>query len=112
MPRVDVKKVQPLNDNVFIERLGAWPGMERDSGLIVVEDKPRMEVGRVKSVGPGYSYYGFDQSPERSPMDVSEGDLVMFDRYAGADIDDDHVMLHHGEILGVYTGKLPEREQG
>jgi co-chaperonin GroES (HSP10) len=104
VPRVEDLKVTATHDNVVIERLGPW---QRSSMLEVVEDKPPLEIGRVQSVGPGFAYFGFDQELFRSPMDVAEGDLVIFGRYAGADMGEKRVVLKHGEILGVYTGEWP-----
>ena len=94
-------KFTPLNDNVVIERLGA---VKRTSVLEIVEKAPPLELGRVVAVGPGFSYFGFDQTLFRSPMEVEEGNLVMFGRYAGSDLGQDMVIVKHGEIIGI----LPE----
>ncbi len=109
LPVENARDLKPTDDNVVIEKIGTWPDLGRESELIIVSEKAPIEVGEVLAVGPGRFYFGFDQTPFRSPMDVEVGNVVMFGRYAGARLDDDHVILKHGEIIGIYDGELPNR---
>lgn len=88
-----------LNDRVLIKRLPEatiTPG-----GIIIPEqyqEKPMS--GTVVSVGQGKLLANGD----RVPLDVKEGDEVLFSKYTGLDIkikDDDFLIVTEGDILGV-----------
>jgi chaperonin GroES len=92
-------KLVPLGDKVVVKRLEAE---ERTAGGIVLPDaareKPRQ--GRVLSVGDGRLL----PDGSRAQHQVSEGDRVLFDRYAGSEIvinDEELLVLSEAEILAV-----------
>jgi chaperonin GroES len=93
--------MRPTEDRVYVKRQGRYPP-EEESDLIVVEDKPAVEVGLVEAVGPGRLEKG-----ERIPMEVKVGDRVLFDRYAGTDVevglDSSHTLLVQSEVLAVIS---------
>jgi chaperonin GroES len=93
-------KVVPLGDKVAIKPLEAD---ETTAGGIVLPDsaRERPQQGRVLSVGDGRLL------PDGSRVDhqVSEGDRVLFSRYAGAEVlvDDEEVLImNEDEILAVF----------
>jgi co-chaperonin GroES (HSP10) len=77
-----------VGEQLVVRRDGSF--METVGDLIVVEDRPQIEVGLVLAIGP------------RCPLDVQVGDRVIYDRYAGEDIYDhetDWVVLKPHEAL-------------
>jgi len=93
-------KVVPLGDKVAIKRLESD---ETTAGGIVLPDsaRERPQQGRVLSVGDGRLL----PDGTRVAHQVSEGDRVLFARYAGAEVlvDDEEVLImREDEILAVY----------
>ena len=96
--------MQPTEDRVYVTRLHGWTE-EQESVLVVIEDQPKLEVGLVEAVGPGRWQRVKKSTPFRVPMEVKVGDRVLFDRYAGTDVeaglDTKHTILEQREILAV-----------
>jgi len=99
------KDVRPLGDSIYVRRDGSWNELQQNSGLIVVEDRPDLEVGTVLAVGPGKWVTKKGREPVRVPMEVKEGDKVLFNRYAGVDyeigLDTQHTVMKQEEVLVV-----------
>ena len=92
-------KVVPLDDKVVIKRLDAEAVT---TGGIVLPDAAREKSrqGRVLSVGDGRLL----SSGTRVPHQVSEGDRVLFPRWAGAEVvinGQQLLILSEEEILAV-----------
>lgn len=105
-----MKTVWPTEDRIYVLRRGSWDEYQDHGGLAVVEDKPMLEVGEVLAVGPGQAQY--TPKPRQRilvPMEVKQGDLVLFNRYAGTDVeaglDEKHVFLEPREVLAVIVEK-------
>ena len=82
--------IQPLGKYLFVKRLAAIK--KTDGGLFVpdtAQEKP--QYGKVLAIG--------------SESDVKEGDIVVFGKYAGADVDvldkEPLVMLEKDEVVGL-----------
>ena len=77
-------KIQPIGDKVVIERLEAE---EMTKGGIVLPDaaKEKPKQGKIVAVGPGRL---LDDGGFKEP-DVKEGELVIFQSYAGTEVDID-----------------------
>ncbi len=93
-------KVVPLGDKVAIKRLESD---ETTAGGIVLPDsaRERPQQGRVLSVGDGRLL----PDGTRVAHQVSEGDRVLFARYAGAEVlvDDEEVLImSEDELLAVF----------
>lgn len=73
--------LKPLGNRVVVE-----PIEEEEvtaSGIVLPETaKEKPQKGTVLSVGPGDR----DEDGKRIPMDVKEGDTVLFAKYAGTEI--------------------------
>ena len=74
-------KLKPLGDRLIVEPI------EREevtaSGIVLPETaKEKPQEGKVLAVGPGQR----DEEGKRIPMDVKEGDRVLFARYAGTEV--------------------------
>lgn len=81
---MDIEKVHPKEDLLLVERQGPYyVEQANDVGIIVPvvgeEDKQSLEVGVIRRVGPGL----LERGGSRRPLDVSVGDRILFDRYAG-----------------------------
>jgi chaperonin GroES len=94
-------KLVPLGDKVVVKRLEAE---ERTAGGILLPDaaKEKPRQGRVLSVGDGRLL----PDGSRAGHQVSEGDRVVFDRYAGSEIvinGEEVLVLSEAEILAVVS---------
>jgi len=91
--------IQPLEDRVLIQRVESEEKTE--GGIIVPEtaqEKP--QEGIVRAAGPGTR----NDAGERMPMEVSEGDKVLFGKYSGTEITvegEEHMILRESELLAV-----------
>jgi len=92
-------KVRPLHDRVIVRRLDEE---EKSAGGIIIPDsaKEKPIQGRVIAVGKGKSL----ENGDVRPLDVKEGDTVIFSTYAGTEIKLDgeaFLMMREDDILGV-----------
>ncbi len=92
-------KVVPLDDKVVIKRLDSE---EMTAGGVLLPDAAREKPhqGRVLSVGDGRLL----SSGSRIPHQVSEGDRVLFQRWAGTEVEingQDLLILSEDEILAI-----------
>ena len=93
-------KVVPLGDKVAVKPLESD---ETTAGGIVLPDsaRERPQQGRVLSVGDGRLL----ADGTRVAHQVSEGDRILFPRYAGAEVlvDDEEVLImNEDEILAIF----------
>jgi chaperonin GroES len=96
-------KVRPLRDRVLIERLEE--AEQKSIGGIIIPDtaKEKPQQGRVIAVGKGR----VNDKGEVFPLDVKDGDTVLFGKYAGTEIKIDgreYLIIREDEILGVTEG--------
>jgi chaperonin GroES len=90
-------KLQPMGDRVIIKPM---PKEEVTRGGIVLPDtaKEKPQEGKVLAAGPGR----VAEDGKRIAMEVKEGDIVIFAKYAGTEIkldDEDLVILRESDIL-------------
>jgi chaperonin GroES len=92
-------KVVPLDDKVVIKRLDA-EAMTAGGILLPDAAREKPQQGRVLSVGDGRLL----ASGSRVPHQVSEGDRVLFQRWAGAEVEingQELLILSEDEILAI-----------
>jgi chaperonin GroES len=92
-------KIVPLGDKVVVKRLDAE---ERTAGGIVLPDaaKEKPQQGKVLSVGEGRLL----ESGKHIPLDVHEGDRVVFTAWAGTPVKvdgDELLIMNESEILAI-----------
>ncbi len=93
-------KFKPLADRVLVEVLEAE---ERTKGGIVLPDtaKERPQQGKVIAVGKGKLL----DNGEVKPLEVKEGDIVVFSKYAGTEVrtkdGDEYLILREDDILAI-----------
>lgn len=90
--------VRPLQDRILVRRVEE---KQVTKGGIIIPDsaKERPLEGNVVAVGTGKRDDG-----KIIPLDVKQGDRVLFTKYAGSEIKVDgvdHVILREEEILGI-----------
>ncbi|WP_043536268.1 co-chaperone GroES [Actinomyces polynesiensis] len=91
--------IKPLEDRIVIRQVEA----ERTtaSGLVIPDTaKEKPQEGEVIAVGPGR----IDDNGNRVPMDVSEGDTVIYSRYGGTEVKysgEEYVILSARDVLAV-----------
>ena len=74
-------KMRPLRDRILVERVEE---QEQRVGGIIIPDtaKEKPQQGRVVAVGKGR----VNDKGEVFPLDVKDGDTVLFGKYAGTEI--------------------------
>jgi len=93
-------KLKPLGDRLIVE-----PIEKEDvtaSGIVLPETaKEKPQEGEVLAAGPGRR----DEEGKRIPMDVKEGDRVLFAKYAGTEVklenDRKVLVLRESDILAI-----------
>jgi len=93
-------KIKPLGDKILVEILQAE---EKTKGGIILPDTAKEEKseGTVISVGPGKTL----DSGNLQPLEVKQGDKVIFGKYSGDEIVVDgkkHKILKENEVLAVF----------
>ncbi len=91
--------IKPLGDRIIVQRTAEE---ERTKGGIIIPDtaKEKPQEGKIIAVGPGK----FTEDGKRMPMDVKEGDRILFGKYAGTEIkvdDKEYFVMHQDDVLGV-----------
>lgn len=92
-------KIRPLGDRILVQRLEAE---EKTKGGIVLPDtaKEKPKEGKVVSVGKGR----ITDEGKTIPLNVKEGDRILFSSYAGSDIKiegEEYLILREEDILGI-----------
>jgi chaperonin GroES len=94
--------LQPLGDRLIVEILEEE---ETTTSGIVLPDtaKEKPQRGKVLAVGPG----GRNDSGELVPMEVAEGDEIIFSKYGGTEVklgSDDVLILRESDVLAKVIG--------
>ena len=95
-------KMRPLRDRILVERIEE---QEQRVGGIIIPDtaKEKPQQGRVVAVGRGR----VNDKGDVFPLDVKEGDTVLFGKYAGSEVKIDgteYLIIREEEVLGVLEG--------
>ena len=101
-------KFRPLHDRVVVKRIDAE---EKSAGGIIIPDtaKEKPSQGEVVSVGPG----GRDESGKLIPIDVKEGDRVLFGKWSGTEVKIDgveYLILKESDIKGVLDATVAKKK--
>ena len=93
--------IKPLEDRILIQPLEA---VQTTASGIVIPDtaKEKPQEGKVIATGPGR----IDDKGNRVPLDVTEGDIVIFSKYGGTEVKYDgqeYLLLNARDILAVVT---------
>ena len=93
--------IKPLHDRVLVRRLEE---KETAKGGIIIPDtaKEKPQEGEVIAVGAGKMEKG-----RRVPLDVKEGDRILFGKYTSSEIkvdDQEYLIFREEEILAKLSG--------
>ena len=90
---------RPLGDRVLIRPKETEE--KTASGIVLPETaKEKPQEGEIIAVGPGAK----DENGNRIPMDVKEGDKVLYSKYSGTEVKIDgveHLILRESDILAI-----------
>ena len=92
--------IKPLHDRVIIRRIE--DSTDKTAGGLFIPDtaKEKPQEGEVIAVGEGK----YKEDGTRQPLDVKQGDRVLFGKYSGSEIKIDGeelLIMREDEILGV-----------
>lgn len=92
--------IKPLEDKILIQAIEAETTTA--SGLVIPDSaKEKPQEGKVIAVGPGR---WDEDGDKRIPLDVKEGDTVIYSKYGGTEISysgQDYLILSARDILAV-----------
>jgi chaperonin GroES len=96
-------KVRPLQDRVLVQRTS---GEEKTAGGIIIPDsaKEKPQEGIIVATGRGK----VRDDGNITPLDVAEGDRVLFGKYSGTDVTvngEEYVILREEDILAVHQAQ-------
>jgi chaperonin GroES len=94
-------KFRPLHDRVVVRRLRSE---EKTKGGIIIPDtaKEKPQEGEVVAVGPGAR----DESGKLVPLDVKQGDRVLFGKWSGTEVKldgEELLIMKESDIMGVIS---------
>ncbi len=92
-------KIQPLHDRVIVKRVEEEG---KTKGGIIIPDtaKEKPIEGIVTAVGSGKS----EEGGKKGPLEVREGDRVLFSKYAGTEINiegEEHLIMKEEDIIAI-----------
>jgi len=95
-------KFTPLHDRILVRRVEE---ADTTRGGIIIPDsaKDKPQEGEVISAGKGK----ISEEGKVRPLDVKEGDRILFGKYSGTEIKidgEDFIIMREEEVLGVLTG--------
>src|ERR1043166_869749 len=103
-------KFPPLHDRILVRRVEE---SDTSRGGIIIPDsaKDKPQEGEVISVGKGK----ISEEGKVRPLDVKEGDRILFGKYAGTEIkldNEDFIIMREEEVLGIITGAAKRETAG
>jgi chaperonin GroES len=92
-------KLRPLNDRIIVKRLEEEA---RSAGGIIIPDSAKEKPlrGVVIAVGLGK----LKEDGTRAPMEVKEGDTILFGKYIGIDVkhdDEEYLIMREDDVQAI-----------
>ncbi|MEE8556797.1 MAG: co-chaperone GroES [Myxococcota bacterium] len=93
------KKVRPLHNRLIVQRVEED---DRTAGGIIIPDtaKEKPQQGRVIAAGSGKR----DDKGKIIPMEVNQGDRVLFSKYGGSEVTldgEEHLIISEDDVLAI-----------
>jgi chaperonin GroES len=92
-------KFRPLHDRVVLQR--EEPETKTAGGIIIPDSATEKPMkGKVVAVGSGVR----DESGKIVPLDVKAGDVVLFSKWSGSEINlegEEYLVMKESDIIGV-----------
>jgi chaperonin GroES len=96
-----VASIKPLEDKILVQANEAETTTA--SGLVIPDTaKEKPQEGTVVAVGPGR----VNDNGDRVPLDVAEGDVVIYSKYGGTEIKysgEEYLILSARDVLAVVS---------
>ena len=96
-------KVRPLHDRIIVQRIEE--GEQKIGGIIIPDSaKEKPQQGKVIAVGQGK----VKDDGKRQPLDVQDGDTILFGKYSGQEIKidgEDYLIMREEEVLAILASK-------
>jgi chaperonin GroES len=94
--------LRPLHDRILVQRIEEE---EQKVGGIIIPDsaKEKPQQGKVIAIGAGKA----DKDGKRIPLDVKNGDTILFGKYSGQEVrvdGEDYLIMREDEVLAVIEG--------
>jgi chaperonin GroES len=91
--------MKPLHDRIIVRRIEE--GEQKVGGIIIPDSaKEKPQQGKVIAVGAGK----IKDDGKRLPLDVKEGDTILFGKYSGQEIKingEEHLIMREDEVLAI-----------
>jgi len=92
-------KFKPLHDRVVVERLDSD---EKTAGGIIIPDSAQEKPmqGKILAIGSGAR----DENGKIQPLDVKEGDTILFGKWSGTEVKidgKDLLIMKESDIMGI-----------
>ena len=91
--------VRPLHDRIIVQRIDE--GEQKIGGIIIPDSaKEKPQQGKVKAVGAGK----IKDDGKRIPLDVKEGNTILFGKYSGQEIKvdgEEYLIMREDEVLAI-----------
>jgi len=102
-------KLTPLHDRIMVRRV---EGAESTRGGIIIPDtaKDKPQEGEVVAVGKGK----IDDEGKVRPLDVKQGDRILFGKYSGSEIKldgEEFLIMREEDVLGILSGAKTHKEK-
>ena len=103
-------KFTPQHDRILVRRVEE---ADTTRGGIIIPDsaKDKPQEGEVISTGKGK----ISEEGKVRPLDVKEGDRILFGKYSGTEIKidgEDFIIMREEEVLGVLVGSTKKETAG
>jgi chaperonin GroES len=96
-------KVRPLHDRIIVQRLDE--GEQKVGGIIIPDTaKEKPQQGKVIAAGQGK----VKDDGKRQPLDVKDGDTILFGKYSGQEIKidgEEYLIMREDEVLAILESK-------
>lgn len=92
-------KIRPLQDRILVKRIAEE---ETTKGGIIIPDtaKEKPQEAKVIAVGNGK----VQEDGTVTPLDVKKGDVLLFSKYAGTEVNidgEEHIIIREDDVLGI-----------
>jgi len=91
--------MKPLHNSIIVRRIEE--GAQKIGGIIIPDSaKEKPQQGKVITVGAGK----IKDDGKRVPLDVEEGDTILFGKYSGQEIKingEEHLIMREDEVLAI-----------
>src|SRR5215218_4796814 len=95
--------IRPLHDRVIVSRIEE--GEQKIGGIIIPDSaKEKPQQGKVIAVGKGK----VKEDNSRQPLDVQDGDTILFGKYSGQEIKvdgEEYLIMREDEVLAILDSK-------